>query len=202
MRMTADDIKRLLGYLQRQRQGMVDLLTRLALAESPSDDPAAAAIVLALLASELEQCGLLVRLLRGRTSGGILFARTPDRRRHFPRQLLIGHCDTVWPVGMSGRMPVRLEGDVLKGPGVFDMKGGLVQMIYALRAINHFGLRPPADILVVINSDEEIGSVDSSPLIRRLTRCSARAFILELAFSRTGKLKTARKASDGFTITI
>jgi glutamate carboxypeptidase len=75
-------------------------------------------------------------------------------------------------------------------------------MIYALRAINHFGLQPPADILVVINSDEEIGSVDSSPLIRRLARCSARAFILELAFSRTGKLKTARKASDGFTITI
>ena len=161
--MTTDEIRCLLDYLQGQRQGMVDLLTRLALAESPSDDPAAVALVLALLASELEQCGLSVRLLRGRASGGTLFARTPDRRRHFPRQLLIGHCDTVWPLGMLGRMPVQVEGDVLRGPGVFDMKGGLVQMLYALRAINHFGLRPPADILVVINSDEEIGSVDSSP---------------------------------------
>jgi len=181
---------------------MVDLLTRLALAESPSDDPAAVGIVLALLASELEQCGLLVRRLRGHASGGTLFAQTADRRRHFPRQLLIGHCDTVWPLGTLGRMPVRLEGEVVKGPGVFDMKDGLVQMIYALRAINQFGVRPPAEILVVINSDEETGSVDSSSLIRRLARCSDRAFILEPAFGRAGKLKTARKASGGFTITI
>src|ERR1035438_1498603 len=110
--MTTDEIRCLLDYLQRQRQGMVDLLTRLALAESPSDEPAAVALVLALLASEIEQCGLWVRLLRGRVSGGILFAGTPDRRRHFPRQLLIGHCDTVWPLGMLGRMPVQVEGDV------------------------------------------------------------------------------------------
>ena len=200
--MTSDEIRCLLDYLERQHQGMVDLLTRLALVESPSDDHAAVGSVLALLASEFGQCGLLVRLLRGRASGGTLFARTADRRRHFPRQLLIGHCDTVWPLGTLVRMPVRLEGEVLRGPGVFDMKGGLVQMIYALRAIDHFGLRPPADILVVVNSDEETGSVDSSSLIRRLARCSARAFVLEPAFGRAGKLKTARKASGGFTITV
>jgi glutamate carboxypeptidase len=200
--MTSDEIECLLDYLQRQRQGMVDLLTRLALAESPSTNPSAVAVVLALLASELKRCGLLVRLLPGGVSGGILFARTLDRRRRFPRQLLIGHCDTVWPLGMLNRMPVQVDGDVLRGPGVFDMKGGLVQMIYALRAIHHFGLRPPADILVVINSDEETGSVDSSPLIGRLARCSTRAFVLEPAFGRAGKLKTARKASGEFTITI
>src|ERR1017187_80441 len=200
--MTNDEIRCLLDYLELQRQGMVDLLTRLALVESPSDDHAAVGSALALLASEFGQCGLLVRLLPRGDSGGILFASTPDRRRHFPRQLLIGHCDTVWPLGMLGRMPVQVEGDVLRGPGVFDMKGGLVQMIYALRAINHFGLRPPADILAVINSDEETGSVDSSPLIRRLARCSTRAFVLEPAFGRAGKLKTARKASGGFTITV
>ena len=110
--MTSDETKCLLDYLQRQGQGMVDLLTRLALTESPSDDPSAVAVVLALLAAELKQCGLLVRLLRGRASGGMLFARTLDRRRRFPRQLLIGHCDTVWPLGTLVRMPVRLEGEV------------------------------------------------------------------------------------------
>jgi glutamate carboxypeptidase len=200
--MTTDEIRCLLDYLEGQRQGMIDLLTHLALVESPSDNRAAAAAVLAILAAEFRQCGLAVRLLRGRASGGILFARTAGRRRRFPRQLLIGHCDTVWPLGTLDRMPVRIDGDVLRGPGVFDMKGGLVQMIYALRAIHYLGLNPPADILVVINSDEETGSADSSPLIRRLARISARAFVLEPAFGRMGKLKTARKASGGFTITV
>jgi glutamate carboxypeptidase len=82
------------------------------------------------------------------------------------------------------------------------MKGGLVQMLFALRAVKDLGLRPPADSAVVINSDEEIGSPDSTPLIRRLARRAVRAFILEPAFGRTGKLKTARKASGSFTITI
>ena len=75
-------------------------------------------------------------------------------------------------------------------------------MLYALRAVKELGLRLPADTVVVINSDEEIGSPDSTALIRRLARLAARAFILEPAFGRTGKLKTARKASGGFTITI
>jgi glutamate carboxypeptidase len=82
------------------------------------------------------------------------------------------------------------------------MKGGLVQMLYALRALNDLVLRPPADCVVVINSDEEIGSPDSTPLIRRLARRAVRAFILEPAFGRAGKLKTARKASGGFMITV
>ncbi len=117
-------------------------------------------------------------------------------------QLLVGHCDTVWPVGTVEKMPVRVEGDTLRGPGVFDMKGGLVQMLYALRALKDLGLRPPAVSVAVINSDEEIGSPDSTSLIRRLARHAVRAFILEPAFGRAGKLKTARKASGGFTITV
>jgi glutamate carboxypeptidase len=116
--------------------------------------------------------------------------------------LLIGHCDTVWPIGTLGAMPVRIEDETLFGPGVFDMKGGLVQMIFALRAIRQLGRRPPADCVALINSDEEIGSPDSTAMIRRLAHLSSRAFILEPAFGRAGKLKTARKASGGFTITI
>jgi glutamate carboxypeptidase len=75
-------------------------------------------------------------------------------------------------------------------------------MIFALRALKELNLHPPAECTVVINSDEEIGSPDSTRHIRRLARCAARAFILEPAFGRAGKLKTARKASGGFTITI
>jgi glutamate carboxypeptidase len=97
---------------------------------------------------------------------------------------------------------VCVEGDVIRGPGVFDMKGGLVQMIYALRAVEELGLAAPASSVVVINSDEEIGSPDSTPLIRRLARRATRAFVLEPAFGQAGKLKTARKAVGSFTVTV
>lgn len=199
---TDHDIDGILSYLQAECPRMVELLQRLALAESPSDNPAAVAPVLAMLAAELAQSGMIVRRYTGRVSAGMLHARPRERVRHWPLQLLVGHCDTVWPVGTVREMPVCVEADSLRGPGVLDMKGGLVQLLFALRTVKQLGLRPAADCVVVINSDEEIGSPDSSRLIRRLARCAARAFILEPAFGRTGKLKTSRKASGNFTITI
>ena len=132
----------ILSYLQERRQDMVDLLQRLALAESPSDNPAAVAAVLAMLAADLEQAGLSARLFPGRVSAGTLFARPQERNEQSPLQLLVGHCDTVWPVGTVGQMPVRVEGETLRGPGVFDMKGGLVQT--ALRAAGCERPRPAA----------------------------------------------------------
>jgi glutamate carboxypeptidase len=200
--MTDHEASRVLAHVQGKRQGMVTLLERLALAESPSNDPVAAGRVLPLLSAELEDAGLKVRRLRGRASAGTLYAGLHARIRKRPVQLLVGHCDTVWPVGTVRQMPVAVEGDMIRGPGVFDMKGGLVQLIYALRVIRELGLEPPAATLVIINSDEEIGSPDSTPLIRRLARRAARAFILEPAFGKAGKLKTARKAVGSFTITI
>jgi glutamate carboxypeptidase len=200
--MTDHEPGRILDFLRQRRQDMVDLLRRLALAESPSDNPAAVRPVLALLAAELEQAGLAVRRFPGRVSAGTLFARPVGRDGPAPLQLLVGHCDTVWPVGTVRQMPVRIEEDTVCGPGVLDMKGGLVQMLYALRAVRDLGLPSPAGTVVVINSDEEIGSPDSTPLIRRLARRSTRAFILEPAFGPAGKLKTARKASGSFTVTV
>jgi glutamate carboxypeptidase len=82
------------------------------------------------------------------------------------------------------------------------MKGGLVQMVYSLRALNAFSLTAPVTCKVVVNADEEIGSPDSTPLIRSLARRAERAFILEPAFGPSGKLKTARKAVGNFTLTI
>jgi glutamate carboxypeptidase len=82
------------------------------------------------------------------------------------------------------------------------MKAGLTQMIYALRALNELSLVTPATCKVVINSDEEIGSPDSTPLIRSLARRAERAFVLEPAFGPSGKLKTARKAVGNFALTI
>jgi glutamate carboxypeptidase len=200
--MTDGKVKSIVDYLEGERESMVSLLKRLALIESPSDDPAAVAPLLATLQCELQQCEMSVRCWPGRESAGMLCAHPRSRNKRGPLQLLVGHCDTVWPVGTLGKMPVNIEDDTVWGPGVFDMKGGLVQLVYALRAVKELGLCPPADAVVVINSDEETGSRDSTRLIRRLARCAVRAFILEPAFGQAGKLKTARKASGGFTIVV
>jgi glutamate carboxypeptidase len=191
-----------LAYLQSQRQDMVELLECLARGESPSSDPAAQHQVLTLLTAELERIGLYTSRFRGRHVGDTLYARPLRPKKGVPWQLLVGHCDTVWPLGTLEQMPVRSGDGLVRGPGVFDMKGGLVQMIYALQTLKELRLPVPATPTVLINSDEEIGSPESTHLIRRLARRSARAFILEPALGKSGKLKTARKTVGRFTVII
>ena len=117
-------------------------------------------------------------------------------------QLLIGHCDTVWPVGTLATMPVEIRDGSLWGPGTFDMKGGLVQGIFALRALHELGLEPPLTPAFFINSDEETGSADSTELILRLARRVQRVFVLEPALGPEGRLKTRRKGALRFDIRV
>jgi glutamate carboxypeptidase len=110
--------------------------------------------------------------------------------------------DTVWPIGTLAEMPVRADEGRIRGPGVFDMKGGLVQMVFALRALRDLGMEAPATPLVLVNTDEEVGSRDSVPYVCMLARCSARAFVLEPAHGPEGALKTARKGVGRFRVTV
>ena len=197
--------KGLLAYLREHRRPMVDLLRRLALVESPSVEPAFQEPILAILSGELAELGYVVRRISGRKkSGGHIYARPKKRKRglYGPVQLLLGHCDTVWPLGSLVEMPVEVGDGVVKGPGVYDMKGGLAQMIYALRALRELGLEPSVTPVVFVNSDEEVGSPESTRHIRRLARLADRAFVLEPSLGSTGKLKTARKGVGRFTFSI
>ena len=119
-----------------------------------------------------------------------------------PFQLLLGHTDTVWPLGTLARMPMELENETLKGPGVYDMKGGLVQLVFALRSLRVLGVELPVTPVALFNSDEETGSEESSLLIRRFARRANRCYVFEPALGLSGKLKTARKGAGQFTIQI
>jgi glutamate carboxypeptidase len=192
----------ILRRLREQEGAMADLLRRLALAESPSLVPEAQAAALAILSEELESLDLAVKRVPRSDAGDHLEAEPARRDGDGPRQLLLGHLDTVWPVGTVEQMPVKVEDDRLRGPGVYDMKGGLVQLLFALRTLGELGLEPSVRPVVFINSDEEIGSRSSAEHIRRLAQTAVRAYVLEPSFGSAGKLKTARKGAGLFRLKI
>lgn len=193
-------MERILDHLRNRRDEMVALVRELARMESPSRLPEAQEPLFVRLAEELRDAGLRPRRLSGKTSGGQMFAAPPHPRK--PGQLLVGHCDTVWPVGTLERMPVELRDGRLHGPGVYDMKAGLVQGIFALRALRDLGLEPPLAPAFFINSDEELGSLESADRVRRLARRVRRVFVLEPSLGPEGRLKTARKGVWRFRVTV
>ena len=190
----------ILEHLRDQRQYMIGLLEKLALAESPSSDPVSQQQIRRLLSGELEQLGFETRLLPGRSSGGQVYSRPRERVRSVALQLIVGHFDTVWPIGTLEKMPFAVEGNLVRGPGVFDMKGGLVQLIVALRALMELRLPMPVTPVIFLNSDEEIGSRESTRYIAALARRAERAFVLEPSLGPAGAIKTTRKGVGRFTI--
>jgi glutamate carboxypeptidase len=116
--------QRVLDEVRWRRDQFLSLLEALCRSESPSLDPGGQQAVHAVLAANLDALGYAVRELPGLRSGGHLYARPRRRERGAPVQLLIGHYDTVWPTGTLAKMPFAIEGERVRGPGVYDMKGG------------------------------------------------------------------------------
>ncbi|MFE2449545.1 M20 family metallopeptidase [Streptomyces sp. NPDC059426] len=113
-----------------------------------------------------------------------------------PRVLLLGHHDTVWPTGSIRTLPWSVEQGVARGPGVFDMKAGLVQMFHALASL------PSLDgLCVLVTGDEETGSATSRPLIEDIARQCSATFVMEPS-APGGALKTSRKGVSGYDITV
>lgn len=192
----------ILGYLAGRQDFLVGLLERMTLAESPSDVPGSQGEIREIIALELEQRGFAVKRVPGRKSGGMLHARPVGRLRQDPAQMILGHYDTVWPIGTLTEMPFESDGEVIRGPGVYDMKGGVAQALMAVDALQHFGLTPTVTPHVFLNSDEEIGSRESRRYIEKLAPEMDRVFVLEPSLGPAGRLKTARKGIGRFTITV
>jgi glutamate carboxypeptidase len=128
-----------------------------------------------------------------------LSADSADKSSH---QLLLGHFDTVWPVGTLSSMPVEIRDGRMYGPGVFDMKGGLVQMLFALAANVELGVEMPCAPVILLNCDEEVGSPDSKRLIEAEAAGAARALVMEPSYGHRGRLKTGRKGVGRFSLKV
>ena len=189
-------------FINGRKDSLVNLVRNLAEAESPSSHPECHDSVRRILAAAFMDVGYIVREPGVPSGVRHVFARPARRRRDRGIQLLVGHFDTVWPIGTIEKRPFTVNGNTLRGPGVFDMKGGLAQIVLALTAIRELRLEPPLTPVVLVNADEEIGSRTSSAYIRMLARRAARAFILEPALGIEGDLKTERKGIGRFTVTV
>jgi len=193
------DVRGLHAWLRGHTSDLVGDVVALAREETPSDD-------LALLEVGLKFTEAMVNERLGapgsRTAwpsaahGDVLVLDYPGVG---PRRVVaLGHYDTVFDAGTARSWPVEVDGDRVSGPGVFDMKGGLVQLVWALRSLDLLGIaRPP--VRLVINGDEEIGSPFSRPLIEQASDGAAAVLVLEA--SAHGAVKTARKGVGLFSVT-
>ncbi len=195
----------LLAQARERQEAMVAALLELAALESPSSDASAQQPVFDVLARAMGERGLRTRRLPGSGSGGVLVGAGPapgTAPAAQPFQLLIGHADTVWPRSTTSRRPPTRDSDVISGPGTYDMKAGLVQALTALDILAALGQHPSVAPVLLVNSDEEIGSRDSTPAIRTLAAAADRAMVLEPSLGPRGALKTARKGLGRYTVTV
>ena len=209
--MTDLEVEGVGDFLAERRNDIVALLMELANLESPSLVPESQHAVQELLTRRLEAIGFVARLFPGEKTGGHLYLsreEAPKEEKHAaegaPVQLLLGHTDTVWPIDTVQVMPVDWnEGeDVIRGPGVFDMKAGIVQMVFALEALSALGFQPTVAPTLFLNSDEEIGSPESQGHVERLAQVSSRVLVLEPALGPEGLMKTTRRGVGRFEIRV
>jgi glutamate carboxypeptidase len=173
---------------------MIDTLRRFVVAESPSLEKAYADRCCEIIASEWGKHGLQVRRIGQKSRGNHLHIVAPSNSSRSKGQLLVlGHYDTVYASGSLKKMPFRLTAGKAYGPGTFDMKAGIVQALFAHRALQKLNLAPNKRIVFLWTSDEEIGSDSSRKLIETEARRSDAVFVLEPSFGPRGLIKTARK---------
>jgi len=190
----------LLRSLTVQLPEMVSTLRRYVEQESPSNSPDSVASLVALIASDFAPLSPRIRQHNLPGYGPALQIDFPGPRR-VPRILLLGHTDTVYPLGTVKTMPWREHRGRLSGPGVFDMKAGIVQALFSLRALLARGPLPcPITLLLV--PDEEVGSPASRSLTERLALKSNAVLVLEPAFGPQGACKTSRKGIARYTIQV
>jgi glutamate carboxypeptidase len=198
-------ITALLDYCRQHQSEMLALLQRMVEIESPSDDKAALDRMGEFLGREFEQIG-----------GKITFDQQKEAGNHLKAEfgggtgkpvLLLGHFDTVWPMSTLAKMPFRIDSGRAYGPGVYDMKAGIVMMIFALRALqaepgaetSRNGHRP---VIVLLDTDEEVGSTTGRPLIEATARNCEAVLVLEPSQGPKGFLKTSRKGVGNVTLRV
>jgi glutamate carboxypeptidase len=197
------DFQALLDYTTSQSSEMLDALKTLVQHESPSTNKVHLDRCADYLAGRFREIGGAVTRLANSTRGDHLKIRfeAQDGAPVSDSILILCHFDTVWPAGTLETRPFRVEGGRAYGPGIYDMKGGIVIAEYALRTLAALEIPRARPVVVLLNADEEIGTGTSQAAIEALARQAAYTLVLEPAME-DGALKTARKGVGGFTLEV
>jgi glutamate carboxypeptidase len=190
-----------LRYFRKQQTQIVETISQFVEIESPSDVKAAVDRLGAVLASRFADIGGKVSFHPAEKSGNQLQVdfRPSGSARQKP-VLLLGHMDTVYPIGTISKMPCRVAKGRVWGPGVLDMKSGIALALHVMQALLEWGLSRPVTLLLV--SDEEVGSKSSRAITEDLARRAAAVLVLEPAYGLHGAVKTARKGVADYTIKV
>ena len=194
-----------LRYFEARQESLVQTIREFVQIESPSDDKLAGDRMGAVLAGRFQAIGGHAHVHRNEEFADNLQISFPARasaEKKAKPVLLLGHFDTVYPLGTLASMPFHIADGRLHGPGAFDMKSGIALMLYAIEALKawHSGLPRPVTVFLV--SDEEVGSSSSRKITEALARESAAVLVLEPAAGERGAVKTARKGVGDYTLTV
>jgi len=195
------DNQKISSYLRDHRQEMVALLTQIVEMESPTSDKPSLDRLGAFLADQSHALGAEVKTLSQPDAGNHVRAHWGDGDGG---ALLLCHMDTVWDLGTVAERPVRIESKEgkLYGPGAFDMKGGIVNALWAMRALRELHLEPGRPVTLLLTSDEETGSLTSRPIIEAEALKHDVVFVLEPAEPPLGSIKTWRKGVGMYSISV
>lgn len=191
----------LLHYCQSELPALLRFLRQTVEIESPTRSKAHVDRLASFLARAFERRHGKVRILRHPTAGAAVQGEFWRERRGRKPILLLGHLDTVWGAGTLGRMPFRVWKGHAYGPGILDMKSGIVCGLWAIRALQALEISPRSPVRFFLNSDEEASSLAFRKELLREARRARAVLVLEPA-AGGGALKTARKGVGEFRITV
>lgn len=181
---------------------MVATIRELVEIESPSDNKPAVDGIAQFLTAKFEALGGQTQFHRSADFGDSLQIDFPSPASDRKPVLLLGHYDTVYPLGTLAKMPCKIENGRLLGPGVLDMKSGIALILHAIEALQTWYGALPRPVTVFLVSDEEVGSRSSRKITEGLAKKSAGVLVLEPAAGLRGAVKTARKGVGEYTLRV
>lgn len=188
----------ILDHFKRREGEIIESIREIVEIESPSRDVERSREVVSWVENEARKIPLELQIEKIPADGygeHLVIRAFPSDASGF---LLLGHTDTVHPVGTKEQNPTRIEGDQFYGCGIFDMKANIVLVVEALRYIAESGIQPAKPITILLSCDEEVGSFTGRELVEQEARKAEACFVMEP--SAAGRVKTGRKGTGMFTV--